>query len=160
MLVSFLESFKYIGHLYPIAFLRILMGTFYLQAAFEKYYGDYLFEPQLAQLISHSLETPHAPQFFIHIMENYMLQYWKLFAYVFNSIEFFIGISFIIGYLVRPFSLLAMLLSINYMWIYSQDFSPYYNLLFAVNLSLCIFGAGRCLGVDYYFYKKMRGIWW
>lgn len=160
MIVSILESFKYIGHQFPIAFLRIFMGVFYLQSAFEKYYGDYLFEPQLAQLIATNLENPHAPQFFIYFMENYMLQYWKFFAYAINSIEFFVGISFLIGYLVRPFSILAIILSVNLMWIHSQSLTPYYNLLVAVNACLCLFGAGRCLGVDYYFYKKMRGIWW
>jgi thiosulfate dehydrogenase [quinone] large subunit len=35
-----------------------------------------------------------------------------------------------------------------------------HKLHFVLFLVLAWLGAGRCLGLDYFFYKRDRGIWW
>jgi thiosulfate dehydrogenase [quinone] large subunit len=39
----------------------------------------------------------------------------------------------------------------------SEDF---YKTILAIHLILAWVGAGRCLGFDYYFFKRRRGFWW
>lgn len=160
MLVALLESIKYIGHLLPIAILRIYIGYFFLNKALVQYYGDFLTQPRLAEMISQNLNLSSAPDWFVASLENYAIPYWQFFALLICCFEFLLGISFIFGYLVRPFAFLAALLSISYMWMMGPQLENYYFLLFAVNLCLSFLGAGRCFGLDYYFYKRHRGIWW
>ena len=36
----------------------------------------------------------------------------------------------------------------------------FYKTILAVHVMMAWVGAGRCLGFDYYFFKRRRGIWW
>lgn len=85
---------------------------------------------------------------------------WHIAAYAIVGVESLIGISFLLGYLVRPFALLGVLLNLNLLWIMGPDQALLYQTLLAIHFTLAWLGAGRCLGIDYYFYKKRRGIWW
>ncbi len=160
MFVAFLESIKYTGHLYPVSFLRVYMGYFYLQQALEKYTGVYLSQARFASQVREAMNFEHSPDWYLHFMEEFAVPYWKIFAYSITSLEFLIGLSFILGYLVRPFAILASLLSLALLWLSPIDLSLMYKTFIAIHITLAWLGAGRCLGIDYYFYKKMRGIWW
>tara|TARA_B100001248_G_C27384910_1_gene459078 strand:+ start:1172 stop:1654 length:483 start_codon:yes stop_codon:yes gene_type:complete len=160
MLVAFLESIKYAGHLFPIAFLRIFMGYYYLQEATEKYSSDYLTQPLLAETISESLRNQIPPLWLHSFLENVAIPYWQVFAHLLASVEFALGICLLIGYLVRPACLLAVLVSTFFIWISPPEQAFLHTTFIAINITLAWFGAGRCIGFDYYFYKRMRGIWW
>jgi thiosulfate dehydrogenase (quinone) large subunit len=160
VLVSFFESVKYVGHLFPIALLRVYLGYFYVNQAVARYGSDFLSQPRLAEDASHWLPRSPAPEWFKTLAHDWLVPNWQAAAYAITAGEALIGISFILGYLVRPFSLLGILLSLLLLWTNDPDALHFYQGTIAVHIVLAWLGAGRCLGMDYYFYKKHRGIWW
>ncbi len=160
MIVSFLESIKYVGHLIPMAFLRIFLGSYFLQSALMKFHGDFLLRPKLAAQFSETLPTLELPVWYRQVLEKLLITHWQTFAFVILGIELAIGISYIIGYVVRPMALLASLICIQFLILSVGLQSDLYKLFLVIHLTLAWVGAGRCLGVDYYFYKKRRGFWW
>jgi thiosulfate dehydrogenase [quinone] large subunit len=61
---------------------------------------------------------------------------------------------------VRPVAILAVILSLNMLVISGNQFDDMYKTFIAIHLMMAWVGAGRCLGLDYYFFKRRRGIWW
>lgn len=160
MLVAFFESIKYVGHMFPLALLRVYMGYYFLLQAMQRYEGDYLVQPRLAATISEWLPFSSAPDWYRQILESTVVPNWQFFAYTLTYFEFLIGLSFIVGFLVRPIALVGVFLSLNYIYIsgsHSLDLSKFHLITFLV---LAWLGAGRCLGMDYFFFKRKRGIWW
>ncbi len=160
MLLSFFESIKYVGHLYPVALLRIFLGYFYLEMALARVYGEFLKQPRLAATIMESIPQANVSSWYIQFLQEVVVPNWKVFAYTLTYCEFIIGISFIIGFLVRPTALLGAFIALNFIYFGGAN----NTLLHQTHLSLFVvlfwLGAGRCLGLDYYFYKRVRGLWW
>ena len=104
MFVSFFESLRYVGHLLPIAFLRIYVGVYFLSEAFEHLSGNFLLLPELASSLSGWLLKVELPHWYLNILENIFLPNWQLFAYLITVIKLVIGVSFIFGFLVSPLS--------------------------------------------------------
>jgi thiosulfate dehydrogenase [quinone] large subunit len=71
-----------------------------------------------------------------------------------------VGVSFILGFLVRPMGVLAIAMSLHAVVMNRGIAVDFSKTLLAVNVILVWLGAGRCLGFDYFFYKRNRGIWW
>lgn len=136
------------------------MGYFYLQEAASKYSGDFLNQPILAETISESLRNQIPPLWLHSFLEQIAIPYWQIFAHLMASMEFALGVCLIIGYLVRPASIIAIVLSIFMIWISPLEQTLVLKTFIAINITLAWLGAGRCIGFDYYFYKRMRGIWW
>jgi thiosulfate dehydrogenase (quinone) large subunit len=160
VLVSFFESVKYVGHLFPIALLRVYLGYFYVNQAVASYGSDFLTQPKLAEQATYWLPRSPAPQWYQAFLHDWLVPNWQAGAYFLTVGEFLIGISFILGYLVRPFALLGVFLNLNLLWIMGPEMAPFHKTCVAVHLVLAWLGAGRCLGLDYYFYKRRRGLWW
>jgi thiosulfate dehydrogenase (quinone) large subunit len=160
MLVAFFESVKYVGHLLPIAFLRVFLGYYYLEQALLKFRGDYLTRPRLAAQISEALPSLQAPAWYQHFLESVVISNWQMFAFGILGLEFAIALSYIFGYVVRPIALLAFLLSIHMLMLNGANGEELNKTFIAIHLVMAWIGAGRCLGVDYYFFKRQRGIWW
>ena len=160
MFASFFESLKYVGHLLPIAFIRIYLGFFYLDAAMEKFRGDYLVRPRLAAEIDEVLPALQAPIWYKSFLANYLIPNWKTFAFTFTGLEFAIAISFLLGYVTRPMALIGAIFTLHLLATHGHSSEHLYKTLIAVHLMLAWVGAGRCLGFDYYFFKRRRGIWW
>lgn len=160
MFVAFFESVKYVGHLLPIAFLRIFLGYYYLQQALMKFRGDYLSRPRLAAQVADVLPTLQAPAGYRFFLENILIPHWQIFAFSILAIEFGIALSYIFGYVVRPMALLGVLLSFNMLILMGNGSEDLFKTFIAIHLIMAWVGAGRCLGVDYYFYKRRRGVWW
>ena len=160
MIVAFFESIKYVGHLVPVALLRIYLGYYFFNLAVQNYYSDYLTRPHLASLVSEWLPHNKLPDWYRLIVENQISTQWQAVAYFIVIVQFITGISYLIGYLVRPVSFINALLILSFMPLVpsSQDFI--YKLLCALFLTLGVLGAGRCLGLDYFFFKRHRGLWW
>jgi thiosulfate dehydrogenase [quinone] large subunit len=57
-------------------------------------------------------------------------------------------------------ALLAALLSFNMAMLSGPDQEAFHLTMFVIHLTMAWLGAGRCFGVDYFFYKRRRGIWW
>lgn len=161
MLVAFVESIKYVGHLLPVACLRIFVGYYYFNQALMSLQSDFLSRAYFAEDIRNFIPQSTAPDWYKGALETIVIPNWQVFAVSVTAIYLLIGFSYILGYLVRPISLLAVFLSVNLVFSlgsqHSEVLSP---MVMALHLMLGWMGAGRCLGIDYYFYKRRRGIWW
>ena len=160
MFTAFFESVKYVGHLLPISFLRIFLGYYYLQQALLKFRGDFLTRPRIADQMAEWIPTSHAPHWFKVFASSEMIPNWQTVAFIICGLEFAIAISYILGYVVRPVALLGLLLCIVAMFISGPATEDFYKTILAIHLVLAWVGAGRCLGFDYYFFKRRRGFWW
>lgn len=160
MFTAFFESVKYVGHLLPISFLRIFLGYYYLEQALVKYRGDFLSRPRIADQIAEWLPASHAPNWFKVFASSQMIPHWQTVAFIVVGLEFAIAISYIAGYVVRPVSLLGVFLCVMMLFISGSGSEDFYKTLLAIHLILGWVGAGRCLGFDYYFFKRRRGLWW
>lgn len=160
MLTSFFESFKHVGHLVPISGLRIYLGVIYIYEFSTRYNQNFLSKNYLSSVIkenfSEQLSTGGYKQFIVgHILDR-----WPFVAYFILICLLFIGVSFMLGFMVKIFSLIAIFLSLNTIMLDSSGDFLLHQILIGVNLTFFLIGAGRCIGIDYYFYKKTRGLFW
>lgn len=160
MIISFLESFKYVGHLFPVVLLRVFLGWYYFKTALIKYSGDYLIRPLLADEIANWLPTSTAPAGYKAFIETVVIPNWYIFALGITGLEFAVAFSYLFGLAVRPVGLIAAFISFNLAMLSGPIQEPLYRAFFVIHITLAWLGAGRCFGVDYYFYKRQRGIWW
>lgn len=160
MLLSFIESLKYVGHLLPISFLRIFLGLYYVDQAVKFYKTDFLLRPRLADSVAEFLPTSQAPEWLKFFLSNQIVPHWQFFAFAVWSLYVMIGISYSIGYVVRPVAIIGAMLSILFLFISGPVSEDFYKTLIVIHVMFAWLGAGRCLGVDYYFFKRRRGIWW
>jgi thiosulfate dehydrogenase (quinone) large subunit len=160
MIRELLESLKYVGHYFAICFLRVYVGIHILNIGLGKYYSEYLQEPLLAAQINEFLRLGQTPLGVDYFFLDLVRPYWQLFSNLQVGLEIVAGLLLIIGFLVRPVVILLMV----YFWIFSyiqdQSLWPWMGFLSASLFCLGWAGAGRCLGVDYYFYKRYRGFLW
>lgn len=160
MVTSFLESFKHVGHLIPVAGLRIYLGFNYIYEFSNRYSKSFLSKDYLPSVIkerfSEQLDIGGYKQFII----SHILDRWQFVAYLILICLLFIGTSFILGFMVKMSSLVAIFLSLNVLILGSGVDSLLHQVLIGVNLTFFLVGAGRCVGIDYYFYKKTRGLFW
>ncbi|MCC7403116.1 MAG: DoxX family membrane protein [Bdellovibrionales bacterium] len=160
MIVSFFESIKYVGHMLPIAFLRIYMGYFFLQRALERLNSEFLVQPILSRSIDEWLPISTAPEWYKDLLETIVVPNWKVFAYLITYSEFVIGISFLLGFLVRPVAILGVFLTINFFYNTGAAVADLHRVFLTIFIVMWWVGAGRCMGFDFFFYKRRRGIWW
>lgn len=161
MLVAFVESVKYVGHLLPIAFLRVFIGYYYVNQALLNIHGEFLQKPYLAENIRNFLPRSTASDWYRAILETVVIPNWQYFAYAITIAQVMIGFSYVVGYMVRPLSLLGIILTFNLMIALGPHQGELQTtFLLILHFTLGWLGAGRCLGFDYFFYKRRRGIWW
>jgi thiosulfate dehydrogenase [quinone] large subunit len=160
MIISFFESFKYIGHLWPVSLLRIFVGSIFLRAGLEKIHNGFLQNPVLQDILAKwSLAGTNHPSYAI-FLHDWVSPHWKLFSHLVAFGEIFVGLSFILGFMVRPAAVIAIFMNINFMLAAGMEAQVVNTILIVVNLTLLLLSAGRCIGMDYYFYKRVRGLWW
>lgn len=160
MVLAFLESIKYAGLLWPVAIVRLILGYFYLDQAFLRSRAGHFDFAYLNEAIRVGLRQSSAPDWYRHFLEGVVQEQWQVFTYIFFGIELAIGLSYILGYLVRPFALLAMALSVHSIWSLGTPTAPFHYLLLLFHSMMLLLGAGRCLGFDYFYYRRRRGLWW
>ena len=163
MIVAFVESVKYVGHLFPVAFLRIFLGYYYVNQALLAAQTGFLARPYLAEDIRAYLPRSTAPDWYRNMLTTIVVPdpYWQWFAYALVGGQILIGVSYILGYLVRPFAIVGIFITVNSMLAFGQlPSEAQLPFLLMLHLTLGWLGAGRCFGVDYFFYKRRRGIWW
>lgn len=160
MLQAYFESIKYVGHLLPISFLRIFLGYYYIQQAIQGWKIHILGNSLVSDMLVEALNKTQIPFWYRLFISEHMSAHWGVYAFILVGVQFIIGLSYIIGYVVRPASVLGFLLCLNYLILASSNQEILFKLLMACHVLLAWVGAGRCLGFDYYFYKRYRGIWW
>ncbi len=160
MFAAFFESVKYVGHLLPLSFLRVFLGYSYLQMAMLKLNSDYLSRPRLAAEVAEILPSLQAPLWYKNAIETMLIPHWQTFAFIVMGLEFAIAISYLLGYVVRPVAVIAAIMALNQLILAGNVSDDLPRLLLAIHLLMAWVGAGRCLGFDYYFFKRRRGLWW
>lgn len=160
MIKAFLESIKYVGHFYPISFLRIYLGFFFLNVAFAKLDAGYLTSPLIAAEMREAIARSTTPSFYANWLEAMVIPQWEIFSRLSVWSHFILGGSYIAGLLVRPVALLGLMVAVHGILVSTPESEAIEKMFFALHLTLFALGAGRCLGFDYYFYKRRRGFWW
>ena len=160
MLLAFFESVKYVGHLFPVSFLRVYLGYTYFHAALASYYAETYRKPQVLEQLKAGLELGLAPEWYRYVLEMAIIPNWQASMIAVLVLQFLVAVSYILGFLVRPLGLVGMAMALHIMVLQRGVAVENAKLLLAVNLMLVWLGSGRCLGFDYFFYKKNRGIWW
>jgi thiosulfate dehydrogenase [quinone] large subunit len=160
MFASFFESVKYVGHLLPISFLRVFLGYYYLELSMTAYRGDFLWRPRLAAVVSEALPTLSVPDWYRLFLETMVIPHWQIFSFLILGFQFALAVSYLLGYVVRPMALIGIAVSLFYLVLSSHPTDDLYRTLIAIHFMMAWVGAGRCLGLDYYFFKRRRGMWW
>lgn len=160
VILGFLESIKYVGHLWPVSFMRWFVCAQYFSMAMHHWRSGLLEHPYLSEQLRIKIETAGAFSAYLSFWMSFIQDYWLIVSYILICTEFVIAVSYLLGYLVRPVALWASFLSLHLFWLVEakDDFSLLY--LAALHLMFCLLGAGRSLGLDYYFYKSRRGLLW
>lgn len=160
MILSYLESIKYVGHLWPVTFLRFFIGFQYLRMAFAFLKTHYLEHPYISEQLRLKMETMGVLNSYFSFWSFFIQENWLVVSYVIVCTYFVVGVSYILGYLVRPIALWAAFVSLHLFWLVEAQTDMTQLFVFSIHLTFCLLGAGRCLGLDYYFYKTRRGILW
>ncbi len=148
------------GHLWPIALLRIYVGYFFLQAGVHRIEEGVLRNPLIQGSLQNWMSTHPQDHHFFVIFQNWLLTHWQLTSEALVMAQIMTGICFIIGFMVRPAALVAIFLSLDFMTAVGSEAASLNKILIALNAALFLVAAGRCYGFDYYFYKRIRGLWW
>src|ERR1700677_1542639 len=106
MIISFFESFKYAGHLWPIALLRMYVGVFFLHSGLQKVDQNYLKSPVLSSTIQDWMDKG-AIQYagYARFLQTWVITHWQMASYFLVTTEVAIGLCFILGFMVRPAAL-------------------------------------------------------
>lgn len=155
-----IESLRYINHLWPVVILRIYTSLFFFNHYNLKLAEGYETQPKISAAIDEYLYSNHPPAWIEGFFVNIVQANWSFYAKMLLNIEWSIGVLFFIGFLNRPAALFSMF------FIYLMSFiagpveqGQLYPML-AILSTLAVFGSGRVGGVDYFFYKRQRGLMW
>lgn len=160
MFTAFFESIKYVGHLYPVAFLRIFLGYYWLNQSLTEYQtGLFTSQVYIDQVMS-SDYIANFPSWYRWFFENLVYPYWSMMSHGILIASFLVGLSLVIGFMVRPFGIIGIIICFNYVLFGSGYQNLLYSTFIAMFVTIVAIGAGRCVGFDYYFYKRNRGLWW
>lgn len=160
MLQSYFESIRYVGHLLPISFLRIFLGYYYFDLTVKDWKQFLMGIGGYADVFVEALNKNHIPPWFRLLLSEQIIPHWQIYAFIVIGLQLAVAISYIIGYVVRPMSIAAIVLSSFYLLVFPIEQELLFKLVIACHVVLAWVGAGRCLGLDYYFYKRRRGVWW
>ncbi len=160
MLKDLVESLRYIGHFFPVTFIRLFMGLSLFRLAFKHEALNYLEQPIFSSWVKQWFVRSDWSNAWNFVFEEFAVSYWKFFSYLDFTLLLIGGVLLILGFLVRP---VCVVLFVYLFWL-SQIQNPLHvDLLMAYRVGLVALfwaGAGRCLGLDYYFYKRRRGFLW
>lgn len=160
MLASYFESIKYVGHLWPVALIRITVGYQYLSLVLARIQQGYFEHAYLSEQLDLSGQTGLSSSLYFELLKGTVQGQWLLVTYVLVVSEILIGLSYVLGFGVRLTSLLGILLSFHFYLFFDASFSAGQQYLILLHTLFCLIGAGRCLGLDFYFYKSRRGLLW
>jgi uncharacterized membrane protein YphA (DoxX/SURF4 family) len=143
-------NFKEPTYLGYLTLPRIVMGAFFLQVGIAKLSPKFLSGEQLATQLSRAASDP------ILWHRDFILQtvipHAHAFAYLVCFGEIAIGVSFILGLLVRPSALFALLDNLNIYFaiaISNGGAQAGLNLIYmALEIVFLFASAGRALGID------------
>ena len=156
-----IESFRYTNHIWPVFLLRLYVAYYFISKSFYKQTMGYLEKPLLsAQIDAGLLRLDQAPFFIKSLYLSLVQENWLTWSKFLISFEWLLGLCLFLGLLVRPVGALAL----TYVYFISfiaieSELSGLYQIAVML-IFLILFGAGRVGGLDYFFYKRQRGLIW
>lgn len=160
MIRELIESLKYVGHYFAIFFLRLFVGFHILNLGLSKLYAGYTTEPLIAAQINEFLNVGFNPVGIDYLFLELVRPYWSFFSSLIVGLEIITGLLLIFGFLVRPTAVILIIFIFIFSFIQNPYLISWSSLMTASLFCLGWAGAGRCLGIDYYFYKRYRGFLW
>ena len=143
-----------------MSFLRIFLGYFYLDLVFKDWKQYVIGVGGYSDIFVEALNKAQIPSWYRILLSEQLIPNWHIYAFLIIGFQLAVGVSYVIGYVVRPVSILGVFLCLNYLTIFPIEREVFFKLLIACHIMLAWVGAGRCLGVDYYFFKRRRGLGW
>lgn len=143
-----------------MSFLRIFLGYFYFDLVFKDWRQFVIGVGGYSDIFVEALNKAQIPAWYRLVLSEYIIPNWHAYAFIIIGLQLVVAVSYVIGYVVRPVSLLAVVLCLNYLMIFPFEREIFFKLLISCHIMLAWVGAGRCLGLDYYFFKRRRGLWW
>lgn len=160
MITAFFESIKYVGHLYPMAILRIYVGYYWFSEGRIRF-KENIFSSQLFIDDIRSRELfEKLPDLYQSLYTSLVAPYWTVWSHGFMTVEVVVGLGLILGFLTRPLGVVAIIMCLHYIMLGTEIVGALYSTFCAILIVLVVSGAGRCMGFDYYFFKRNRGILW
>lgn len=154
------ESLRYVNHLWPVLILRVYVSFFFFSKYYERINIGFLNQPKLSARIDEFLYSSKPPAWVQSLFVDYIQENWAVAAGIIVNMEWMLGILFLIGFLNRP----SAILGIVFLYIMSFVSSPMEQTqvlpMMVMLFALMVFGSGRVGGVDYFFYKRQRGLIW
>ncbi len=155
-----IESLRYINHLWPVVVLRLYVSYFFFSSYYEMQSSNFLTQPKLAVLIDENLYSSGAPSFIERFFSNYAQESWSFTSGLMMNVEWLLGLLFLIGFLNRPGAMLGLVYLYVISFVQPAVEVSVYGSVSIILLVLLLFGSGRVGGVDYFFYKRKRGLLW
>ncbi len=146
--------------------IRLALGALMLHGGFEKYQEGWLRNSAPLQASLESFQQ-HASAYQLRYLESVALPYASLWSKLICAGELALGVSLLLGCLVRLSTLVGMVYVLNLYaangTLFSLSFfaSPWSALLFSALLALFLARAGRWVGLDAVFAKsKAKSFFW
>ena len=156
-----IESFRYTNHIWPVFLLRLYVAYYFISDSLYRQAVGYLEKPLLSAQIDESLlRLEQAPFFVKSFYLGVIQENWLIWSKLLISFEWILGVSLFVGVLVRPFGILALIHIYLISFIAVQNEVSGLNQMAIMLVFLILFGAGRVGGLDYFFYKRQRGLIW
>ena len=146
---------------YWLAFLRIFVGLRFLLSGIDKVSKGWLFgsEEHLVSGASSYLWSSGTPEFYVNLMETFVVPNQIFFQRVLVITELITGLALIGGVLTLLFALVSIGMSINFVigaiGSTAGIWEPLWILLISITL---LSGAGKAFGIDYYLIPWLKNI--
>jgi len=146
---------------YWLAFLRIFVGLRFLLSAIDKIGKGWLFgsEEFLVSGASSYLWSSGTPEFYVNLMEIFVVPNQIFFQKVLVVTELLVGLALIGGVLTFLFALVSIGMSINFVigaiGSSAGIWEPLWILLISITL---LSGAGKAFGIDYYLIPWLKNL--
>lgn len=138
--------------------LRLVPGYLFLTAGINKIQSGWLTGGGLKSALETFLATAQPFDWYKGFMTDTVLQSEITFSYLLVIGEIVVGALLLIGFLVRPGSLVGIFLCLNYLCAKGGALIGFnVESLFIVILATCVLvNPGRALGVDGFLYERLR----
>ncbi len=154
------ESLRYVNHLWPIVVLRLYVSYFFFSSYAKMLSSNFLSQPRLSALIDEHLYASNAPEWVQSFFVNYIQENWVFSSGVMLNTEWLLAVLFLVGFLNRPGAILGIVYLYMVSFIHPPVEVSHATPIMMILFVLMLFGSGRVGGVDYFFYKRKRGLIW
>lgn len=145
----------------PVVFtllLRLVPGYLFLSAGIGKLRGGWLEGPGLKDTLEAWLNRGGTYTWYEGFLTGTVIPNHETFSYLLVVGEIGVGILLLLGFLVRPASLLGMVMSLNFLLAKGQDLVGFSveSLLLVILVTALLVNPGRSLGIDGFLYERLR----